>query len=184
MDEIVRELKAWARVLHGQVKNQEPAALARVRRLPELQGLEDAAVSREVKRRHCLAVVARELGFAGWPHAREVLTGASDSDFGTLLCPPECFAHWNIWSASYEEARSIRSEHGGYLLAYKRHFFIVDRFYIESLGLDPEDADWERIGRDWVRPAQPEARGRLYTSLIRSRRPPRTRPDEGREGRA
>ena len=58
--------------------------------------------------------------------------------------PPDgADTHWNIWSASYAEARSIREHHGGYLLAYRRHFFIVDRYFIETLGLLPEDPDWE-----------------------------------------
>ncbi|MBC7171580.1 MAG: hypothetical protein H5U40_04100, partial [Polyangiaceae bacterium] len=70
--------------------------------------------------------------------------------------------------ASYEEASTIRAEHGGYLLAYKRHFFIVDSYFIETLGLDPADPDWERIGRDWARPLAPEARTRLYERLIRA----------------
>jgi len=69
------------------------------------------------------------------------------TDFGTLLYPDGADAHWNIWSASYAEARSIRAHYGGYLLAYRRHFFIVDRYFIETLGLLPEDPDWELIGR-------------------------------------
>jgi hypothetical protein len=69
------------------------------------------------------------------------------ADFGTLLYPDGADAHWNIWSASYAEARSIRAHYGGYLLAYRRHFFIVDRYFIETLGLLPEDPDWELIGR-------------------------------------
>jgi len=36
----------------------------------------------------------------------------------------------------------------------------VDR--IETLGLLPEDPDWELIGRDWVKPRQMDARARLY----------------------
>lgn len=92
-------------------------------------------------------------------------------DFGTLLYPPGASAHCNIWSASYEEARTIHAQRGGYLLAYRRHYFIADRYFIETLGLDPEDPDWERIGRDWVRPQQPEARERLYAQLLRQRAP-------------
>jgi hypothetical protein len=60
-------------------------------------------------------------------------------------------------------------EHGGYLLAYRRHFFIVDRYSIETLGLHPDDPDWELIGRDWVRPRRADARERLYAKLIQQR---------------
>jgi hypothetical protein len=66
-----------------------------------------------------------------------------------------------------------RDDHGhctrGYLLAYRRYFFIVDRYFIETLGLLPEDPDWELIGRDWVKPRQMDARARLYGTLIRRR---------------
>ena len=76
---------------------------------------------------------------------------------------------WNIWSASYEEARTIRQQHGGYLLAYRQHFFITDRHFIKTLGLNPDDPDWELIGRDWVKPTRSDARERLYGKLIRRR---------------
>ena len=68
--------------------------------------------------------------------------------------------------ASYDEAREIRREHGGSLLACRRHFFIVDRHCIEFLGIDPDDPDWQHIGRDWARPADPASRQRLYGWLI------------------
>jgi hypothetical protein len=44
---------------------------------------------------------------------------------------------------------------------------IVDRYFIETLGLLPEDPDWELIGRDWVKPRQMDARARLHGTLIR-----------------
>lgn len=172
MESLIDELKSRARVLHRQAHDQKPDALARLRAVPELRTLDDDALAAAVKRRHGLSAQARELGFAGWAHLKAVLEGDGDvTDFGTLLYPKGADAHWNIWSASYDEARKIRQEHGGYLLAYKKHFFIVDRHFIETLGLDPEDPDWERIGRDWARPADPEARGRLYARLIRQRLP-------------
>jgi len=51
-------------------------------------------------------------------------------------------------------------------LAYKHQLFIVDQYFVESMGLDPADEDWERIARDWVRPQDYVARGRLYQQLI------------------
>ena len=166
MADAIHFLKTRARQLHRQAAAREPGALARVRQLDELRNLEQDALAEGVRRRHCLAVVAREVGFRGWPDAAAIIGGATGGDFGTLLYPPGADAHWNIWSASYDEARSIRHAHGGYLLAYKTHFFIVDRYFIETIGLDPEDADWALIGRDWVRPTQADARQRLYGKLI------------------
>jgi hypothetical protein len=171
MEDIVHQLRVNARRLQRRVEKRGFEALARVRSLPEFATSDDECLASSIQRRHCLAVIARELGFDGWPHARSILTGRTTDDFGRLLSPPGAAAHWNIWSASYEEACAIRAEHGGYLLAYRRHFFIADRYYVEMLGLDPDDADWDRIGRDWVKPREPPARARLYGKLIARRLP-------------
>jgi hypothetical protein len=48
---------------------------------------------------------------------------------------------------------------------------IVDRHYIESLGLDPDDANWERMGKDWVAPHSADARAELCEKLVRCREP-------------
>jgi hypothetical protein len=52
---------------------------------------------------------------------------------------------------------------------HRRHFFITDRHFIETLGLDPDDPQWELIGRDWVKPSKVDARERLYVQLFRRR---------------
>lgn len=166
---VLSDLKAQARILHRQLSKGEPRAVARSRQLQELKGHPVPKLTESVRRRHCLTIVARELGFQGWPHAVAVLSGRDMVDAGTLLYPNGANAHWNVWSASYDEAESIRREHGGYLLAYGRHFFIVDRHFITTIGLDPDDPDWELIGRDWVKPHLPEARERLYAKLIQRR---------------
>src|SRR4029453_18100779 len=164
---VISDLKARARLLHRQIGRHEPAAVARTRQLDEFRERDLASLSASIKRRHCLAVIARELGFRGWPHAVGVLRGTDSSDFGTLLYPERAGVHFNIWSASYDEAKAIREKHGGYLLAYRRHFLVVDEHFIRTLGLDPEDPDWDSIGRDWVKPRHAEGRERLYGKLIR-----------------
>ena len=166
---VISDLKAQARILHRQIASKDPRAVARVRILAELTDGDVHAVAARIRRRHCLATLARELGFRGWPHAAGVLRGTETSDFGTLLYPAGAEVHWNIWSASYTQAAAIRADHGGYLLAYRRHFFITDRHFIATLGLDPDDPDWKRIDRDWVQPTRPDARERLYRKLIQGR---------------
>ncbi|MEY4512808.1 MAG: hypothetical protein RLZZ450_4930 [Pseudomonadota bacterium] len=161
MDSVIDHLKAEVRRLQRASRQREPGALARARKLPELRALSDTDLVSTLQRRHCLTAVARELGFQGWPHVLTVLQRADADDFGTLLYPPGCSAHWNVWSAAYEEARAIRSEHGGFLLPYKHQYVIVDQYFIETLGLDPGALDWARIGRDWVRPLDADARHRL-----------------------
>jgi hypothetical protein len=175
----LRETKVRAELLHRAVQRRTPAALARLRALPELRKADEAglcAAAVGIRRKHCLAVVAGELGFASWEHARRVLDGdASESDFGKLLCPDNWSARLNHWFASYEEARAfldatLPGESPRYLLAYKRHFFIVDRHYVEAMGLHPEDDDWRAIGWDWVRPRSHAARRRLYAKVLTAQR--------------
>jgi hypothetical protein len=169
MDSVIDQIKAEARRLQRAVQRREPSALARTRKLPELRVLPIEDLVSTLRRRHCLTIVARELGFVGWPHVLGVLKRADADDFGTLLYPPGCSAHWNVWSASYAEARTIRSEHGGFLLPYKHQFVIVDQHFIETLGLDPQARDWQRIGRDWVCPGDAGARHRLCVEAVRVR---------------
>ena len=67
----------------------------------------------------------------------------------------------NRWFTTYEEARASLESEGGYLFPYKNQFFVTLREGVRELGLDPDDPDWERIGWDWVRPADAEAWERL-----------------------
>jgi hypothetical protein len=173
-----RELKIRAEILQRRIQEGEPAALERLRVLPEhrqkpIEALREAAGG--VQRKHCLAAVAREAGFGGWEHALRVLAGdVAEVDFGDALYPHGASARLNHWFASYEEARAALAElgPGQYLLAYRRHFLIVDRDFIgETLGLDPDDADWAALGWDWARPKDVEARRRLYGKLLEARAP-------------
>ncbi len=179
----VRELKVRAEILHHHLQASapvEPAALARLRALAELRRASDAELSEaagRMQRKHCLAVVSRELGFASFDHARRVLEGdAAEADFGTLLYGAGSGAYLNHWFATYAEARAQQVETlatapRSYLLAYKRHCFLAERGFIEALGFDADDPDWAAIGWDWVRPRDPEARRRLYARRLASLRP-------------
>ena len=169
MEHVIEGAKRRARHLVSRARAGEEQAVARLRSLPEFRAVGPESLGEVLKHRHGLAVVARDLGFVGWSHLTALVQGTAMDDAGTILYPHGASAHWNIWSASYDEARAIRDEHGGYLLAYKRHFFIVDRHFIETLGLDPEDDDWRRIGRDWARPADVAARARLIAKLVLGR---------------
>lgn len=165
----IEEIKVRAKLLQKRIEQGEPEALERLRKLPELrksnlEQLKEFAAT--IQRKHCFAVVSRELGFAGYQHAQRVLSGdEAENDFGTMLYPSRCGA-LNHWYVDYQEARDLRAEINGYLLAYKRHFFIVDGYFIEALGLDPSDPDWDAMGRDWVKPHDLEARRRLYAKLV------------------
>lgn len=82
---VLADLKAHARILHRQVVSGEPGAVTRLRRLPELSNIDAATLQQRIRRRHCLAVIARELGFQGWSHAVAVLRGRHPTDFNSVI---------------------------------------------------------------------------------------------------
>lgn len=82
-------------------------------------------------------------------------------DGETLWYPPTLDVFLNQWFSNYEEARAALESGGGFLLPYRRHFFVCQPEAIRAMGLDPEDPDWEKAGRDGARPADAEAFGRL-----------------------
>ncbi len=169
MTDATCELKIRAEILHKQIQDGAAARL-RLRALTEYRRSsvdELASIAPEIQRRHCLNIIAAELGFSNWPHAKSVLTGEEPiANFGDLLCPEKCAMHLNHWCRTHEEAAAMRGETGGYLLAYRHQFLVVDRHYIRTLGLDPDDPDWDALGYDWARPRDAEARTRLYAKLV------------------
>ncbi len=171
----VRELKVRAELLQHAARTCDEAALERLRMLPELRKADVATLrgaAAGLQRKHCLAIVGREAGFVSWDHARRVLEGDPDeTDFGALLSGPGRGTFLNHWFTTYDEAHAVHRQHLAddacrYLLAYRRQFFLTERGYIESLGLDPDDADWRAIGWDWARPRSAAARRRLYARLL------------------
>jgi len=167
----IRELKTRAEILHRRIQNNDHRAIGRLRVLPDFRRAsyeQLSAATSDIQRRDCLTVIAAELGFSSWPEAKIAISGDSPvADFGTLLYPDHrCDGHLNRWYKSYDEAAADRASSGGSLLAYKRQFVVVDQYFIESLGLDPGDPDWQALGFDWVRPQSLAARSRLYGKLV------------------
>ena len=175
MIEATEELKIRAEILHKRLVAGVPGSRTRLRALTPLAKADDdalAAAAGAVQRKHCLAVVAREVGFGNWNHALSVLRGdLAEPDFGTLLYDAEgCRGTLNAWFANHPEARahlSSQRDRGGhvFLLAYKRQFVVVDSHFVEGLGLDPEDPDWKILHYDWLGPAR-AARQRLYAKRL------------------
>jgi hypothetical protein len=171
----VGELKTRAEILQRRLGAGDTQARARLRALPELarageEALAEAAA--RMRRKHCLAVVARELGFATWEQALRVLRGdAREQDHGTLMYGKEGMGTLNVWYSDHREARAHldearRAGQERYLFPYRTQFFVVERVFVEGLGLDPDDADWSRIEYDWARPRDPLARQRLMMKRL------------------
>ena len=119
METVIDELKRRAQHLHRAARRGDRVALRRLRSIAALKPLPEAQLREALQRRHCLSLVARELGLRGWSHLTQLCTQPAATDFGALLYPGSCGGHWNIWCVDYAEARQIRAEHGGYLLCYR-----------------------------------------------------------------
>jgi hypothetical protein len=156
-----QEARALHRALTAGDNAVARAAAGRFAQLPKFAAtpLDELLASHgTVTRRDALDVVAMEAGFAGWAH---LLTDCLPEVLRVTMYTEAMSASLNRWFTRYEDAAASREAHGGVLLPYRDQFVVVAVDDVRELGLDPRDPDWERIGRDWVRPADPEARLRL-----------------------
>ena len=169
MQDPIKELKVRAELLQRHAQNGEAPALERVRKVREFSALSDIEVGEQVRRKHCLGVVAREAGFRDWSHASRVLEGdPAEQDYGTLLYGRRCHGMLNHWFADLAEAREQLATLGGTLLPYKRQFIVVAAPFLQALGLGPEDPDLQRMGNDWLQPRDAAARSRLYVKVLKA----------------
>lgn len=121
-------------------------------------------VGTALRRKHALAVIAHEYGYANWT----ALKTALDPSLPRLK-PERIFtgaAFLNHWFRDYAGAKAALREAGGVLLPYGRQFVVCRPGLLAAHGLDMEDADWQRIGWDWVRPADPAALRRLALRCV------------------
>jgi hypothetical protein len=129
----------------------------------------DVIVARRdsIQLKHALAVIAAELGYATWNDCKRRLDTPSHRRIDTerFFAAHGC-GFLNRWFARYDEACASLEAHGGYLFPYRHQFFICEWGFLDALGIDPADPDWERIGCDWVRPRDEAARDRLERTLI------------------
>ena len=158
------EYRIRAKRLLKQLKQTEsgefsPEAAARFQRLQSFSGMTAAQVVENrdsVKLKHALAIVALEEGYGSW-----TVLKASVEATGPEMYDPRMDTFLTRWFARYGDARTSLEEEGGFLLPYRSQFFICGKGAIKMLGLDPDDPDWQLIGRDWVKPRDREAWLRL-----------------------
>ncbi|AKV04037.1 hypothetical protein AKJ09_10700 [Labilithrix luteola] len=161
-------MKIRAELLHKRASANDEASLRRLQRLPDLRDVvADEEARSRIQRKHCLAIVARELGFVGFPHALRVLEGELSAEgAGTLFSPPRCHGFLNAWFSDVHEARALLMDQTQFLLAYKRHYFVVGTAYLVELGLDPGAREWIELRHDWTHEPGTDARRRLYAQLF------------------
>lgn len=103
--------------------------------------------------RDALHEVARGQGFTDWEHARRVLSGLAlpGDDMGSFWHAPRTGMLLNLWFSSYVQAQAVLQQLGeGFLLPYRRQYFIVQAPFIEALGVNPADPGWAAAGHDLV----------------------------------
>lgn len=85
----------------------------------------------------------------------------AEIDQNKLWYHPNLDVFLNRWFAAYDEARAALDSEGGFLFPYQKHYFVCKPEVVAALGMDPDDPDWEKIGRDCARPSDTEAFQRL-----------------------
>lgn len=149
------EAKIQAAILLKSLKSSDSdKAAKRFKRLPEFR---DLAISdllqQRIQLKHALSVIALENGFQSWVDLKIQINFIAGG-------------YLNLWFANYEEAKSYLKSSGGFLLPYKKQFFICDTNYLKHIGFEPDDSDWKKIDYDWVVPADQEAWRQLYKKWI------------------
>lgn len=172
LEEYKTQASLLLKKLHSSDSQLVSEVASRFQKLPYFSALSlDEIVKPErIKRKHALAVIAQEHGFESWGDFKQHLERKDKlaqlrGDYHTLHYPPRCRGFILEWHADYAVASQSLGHSGGYLFPYKKQFFICEAPYIAELGLDPDDADWERIGYNWVKPNDPEAWQRLNHKL-------------------
>lgn len=177
LDEARTRAKRWLKELRGPDDDAARRVASMLVRLPRFAGksVEDVLADREhVQLKHTLDAVARKAGFANWADMKHEWEGdvelpprdqLRNLDDDKIFGSGSLGGYLHNWYRSYEEGKREHERLGGYLLPHGSHCFIADEGYIESVGLDPHDPDWERIGYDWVRPKDDAAFARLDRKL-------------------
>ncbi|NKB89342.1 MAG: hypothetical protein GKS06_14075 [Acidobacteria bacterium] len=163
----VAAFRADARRLLKQLRAGGDHARPAARRFRHLQTLrrfstdELTAGDVEVRLKHALTVIATEAGFPSWPQ----LKSFCELDVLPATTPPMHVGRMesllNTWFADHSEARASREASGGYLLPYRKQYFVCGPEGVQLLGLDPQDPDWARIGFDFAQPEDSDAWARL-----------------------
>lgn len=128
-----------------------------------------------IKLKHCLDLIAIENNFLSWQdlvqnhmHTNEMTEEdikENDLEEYELYRYNLSEAALNSWYPTYAEAKIHLDRSGGYLLPYKNHFFICQAQHIVGLGINPNDPDWEKIGKNWIEPKDKAAKLRLIEKL-------------------
>ena len=153
----IEHYKIQAAILLKSLRKTRSEKIAkRFKRLPVFSKLTTIEILHsQIKLKHALQLIAIENGFNSWLELKIQINFI----VGGYL---------NLWFANYPEAKKQLNE-GGFLLPYKKQFFICDANYIKQIGFDLDDPDWKKINYDWAQPSNNEAWERLYKKWSNSK---------------
>ena len=154
MNAPVDELKTRARMLLKLLQSGFVPAQKRARVLGRLH---DWDMPDEWQLRHCLNLVAAEIGFQNWEHARNYLggTAATAHDSGDFWYGKELSAFMHAWFANYAEAKEhlrTQNQHETrcFLLPYRAQFFVAQAEAMHAIGLSTDSTIWQPMAYDLV----------------------------------
>jgi len=97
------------------------------------------AKDKDIKIKVALDLLAQENQFPNWKSYKN----ATDTFWYQKSSP-----FFNHWFARRSDAQEHQQQNGGFLLTYKGQYFVVEKEYIEYVGLDPENPVWQIINFD------------------------------------
>lgn len=150
--------RLWKHLRGSDAARARAAGVARLEAFAG-RGPEGVLAAREhVRRKHALAAVAEELGFASW---NELVCVHRARVGRPSFHTPRMNGLVNRWFARLGMAQATRAAEGGYLLPFGRQLVVTEAEGIRALGLDPADRDWQRVGFDLAAPRERAAFERL-----------------------
>lgn len=159
----LQELKVQASILRKQLKSSEKQlqekAAKRFLQLPfHLYSTVDNVLADVdfYQLKHAYWVLAVENNYETWQQYRDAIIREECMYTGSAG------AFLNVWFANYDEAKNYQLEKGGYLLPYRKDYFVCNEALIQELGLAEYKKEWEEINYDWAKPKNKKAWTVIY----------------------
>lgn len=115
-------------------------------------------LGKEIALKDAFTIIAKASGYSTWKELKD------SYELADKLNPPHWSAQWKIWFSTKEEAlEHLRDEQ--YLLPYRTQYFICDTNYLNALGLEADNKDLLKVGRDFSVPKDQAAWKRLLKSI-------------------
>lgn len=172
MELAINEIKTQAKKLNKAFKTGTQLEVAFAKQL-SLLNVTDVG---DVKLKHCLTLIAWQLGFSNWHFAQEVLSGKynikNSIDMGSFSYPDSATGFINEWFTDYQQAKKAQLNKANlkYLLPYKKQFILVGEDYIKLFKIEQTLAPlWRIIDYDMVASYNSSEWDQLACSVIKHR---------------